>query len=60
MTVSELCQMLSERGPNREVYVSVHPVSHVVRQNYPVIGIRTEGELLFVDAATEPVEGAGQ
>lgn len=60
MTVCELRELLKDRGPNREVFVSVHPGSHVVRQLYPLVGLGTDGEAVLLEAVEAPVEGAGQ
>lgn len=35
--------------PDTEVYLSIFPATHLVRQNFPVGAVRQEGQLVFLD-----------
>jgi hypothetical protein len=56
MTWSELIAQGAKFAPNACVYISIHPDSHLVRQNWPVVCVRKEGELVFLDGLVEERE----
>lgn len=56
MTWSELIAYGAKFAPNAEVYLSIHPETHLVRQNWPVMGVRKEGEVVFLDGLVEERE----
>jgi hypothetical protein len=52
VTWSELIQHGAKFAPNADVYLSVDTfdlMDQVVRVNYPLAGIRKEGQLVFLD-----------
>ena len=51
MTVCEARKILDGMAPNAEVWMSVQPASHLVRQNYRLEAVRKEGQLVFLDGA---------
>lgn len=50
MTVAELLHVLAAHKPDQEVFLSLFPMTYLVRQNYRVGAVRSEGSLLFLDA----------
>lgn len=56
MTWSDLIQHASQFSPNADVYLSIDLPSYVARQNWPLTGIRSEGQLVFLDGMAEERE----
>lgn len=59
MTWAELMQRASQHAPNAEVWVSIHPPHMLCRTNYALMGIRSDGEMVYLDGANEQLEGGG-
>jgi hypothetical protein len=53
MTVCELRKLLETKAPNADVYLALDLPSHVVPLNVPVVGVRNEGQLVFLDGLSD-------
>ncbi len=59
MTWSELIALAPKHSPNADVYLSIHLPHMLCRMNFPVAGVRGDGELVLLEGLNVHAEEGG-